>query len=215
MADKSKTAKANSSKPSKAAIEAARQLKANYQLGRQLNRGTAPSLAELTTGEAKYLGGVSHSNRRKMQQLAAMVAPRDWGALVKQQMCDGNLPLSWSHWIALASAPDKETLKQAAAEAAEGGWSSDKLRRHLQDAGGTGSRRPGTGPKIRAPSNVADGLRQLLVDLEVVRKRVSALRTLNPAGLADKLAALDVAVAAIREAPELDRLFEVSKQPRT
>lgn len=209
MANKSKTAKATSSKPSKAAIEAARQLKANYQLGRQLNRGTAQSLEELTTGEAKYLGGVSYSNRRKMQQLAAMVAPRDWDALIKQQMCDGNLPLSWSHWIALASAPDQEMLKQAAAKAAEGGWSSDKLRRHLQRATGTGSRRPGTGRTIQAPGSVADGLQQLLVDLEVVRKRVSALRTLKLAGLADKLAALDVAVAGIRDAPELDRLFEV------
>jgi hypothetical protein len=203
MAKKSKTAKATSRKPSKAAITAAKQLKANYQLGRKLNRGTAPSLEELMTGQAKYLGGVTYSNRRKMQQLATMIDPKDWDAIVRQQMADDNQPLSWSHWIALASAPDKEMLKQAATQAVEESWSSRQLRRHLQSVAGTGNRRPGTGRAIRAPGSVADGLQQLLVDLEVVRKRAAALRKLLgnqsvPAGLADHLVVLERATEAIR-----------------
>ncbi len=218
MAKKSKSMKVTPSKPPEAVVAAAAavtQLNANYRLGQRLNQGTAPDLAELQEDAAKYPGGISYSNCRKMQQLAKTVTNEKWLTLTELRSKTTGLPLSWSHLIALASVHSEDELMKAATLAADESWSSANLRRHLQRAAGTGSRRPGTGPKIQDPSSVADGLQQLLVDLEPVRKRVTALRKLKLAGLADKLAALDVAVAAIREAPELDHLFEVPLQPQS
>lgn len=210
MAKKPKPLKV-ASKPTEAAIAAAvTQLKANYRLGQRLNQGTAPDPTELQSGAVQYLGGVGYSNLRKMRQLAKKVTKENWTKLMKLRLKKTGAPLTWAHLVALASAPIENELMEAATLAAKQSWSSTKLRRHLQlAAAGTGNRRPGSGRAIQAPQSVAEGLQQLLVDLEVVRKRVAALRQMKVAGLADKLAALDVAVTAIREASELENLLEV------
>ena len=205
MAIKHKSASA--SLPPAAAIKAdVARLTVNYHFGQRLKRDTAPDTAELQRDAAKYPGGVGYSNRQKMRQLANKITATNWSELMKLRWKRTGLPLTWAHLVALASAPAAE-LMPAAEQAAHEGWSADNLRRHLQRAAGTGSRRPGTGRKIGVPGSVVEGLQQLLVDLAVVRQRVAALRKLlvnqaGPSRLADDLTVLERAVEAIRTTGE-------------
>jgi len=201
--------------PSEDAIKAAvERLTAGYRLGQQLNQRTAPNDATLKRDGANYPCGTVYSNRQKMRQLADMVTEEDWAELMDLRLRTTGQPLSWTHLTILASVP-RDRLMQEARATAKQGLSARRLRCRLQLAARKMSRRPGTGKKITLPASIPDGWQQLNVNLDIVKKRVAALRTLlagqpELAGLLDKLVALDVAVAAIRDPKEFDYLLSVS-----
>ncbi len=215
MARKTNPTTATSSQPPAAIQAAVDRLTANYRLGQQLIGDTAPGLAKLEQDAAKYPGGVGYSNRQKMRQLATKVSEEVWLDLMKLRFTQTDLPLSWSHLVALASVPTEKQLLKRAEQAADKGWSADNLRRRLQRAAKTGNRRPGTGRTIRKPGSVSEGLQQLLVDLEVVKKRVAVLQVLlaknsNRSRLADDLVVLERAVEAIRISNETGQYDSVA-----
>ena len=188
----------------KEAIQAAlARLDASYALGNKL-KGVKSITAEAMRALAKkHPVGKSYSNLRKMRQLAELVpSDADWKTLRSIRMKQSGLPLSWTNVVALVSLSSWDELLETAKLAALENWSAAETRRHIQRASGGLNRRPGTGRSVREVKDLTSGLQKLRLDLQVVQKRVAALRTLlngNTPGspLSDKLVALYVAATAI------------------
>ena len=188
----------------KEAIQAAlARLDASYALGNKL-KGVKSITAEAMRALAKkHPVGKSYSNLRKMRQLAELVpSDANWKTLLSIRMTQSGLPLSWSNVVALVSLNGWDKLLETAKLAAHESWSAAETRQHIQRASGGLNRRPGTGRSVPEVKDLTSGLQQLRLDLQVVQKRVAALRTLlngNTPGspLSDKLVALYVAATAI------------------
>ena len=87
------------------------------------------------------------------------------------------------------------------------------LSRLLQREAGQFSRRRGSGPRIRKPTSLLEGLQQLLTDIEVVRKRVEILRSMvlqtpRCTSIGDKLVVLSEALTLLVECKEVREQLE-------
>lgn len=199
---------------------ALKKLDEHYKIGKQLR-------AERPTSKAarqKFASGSSvntnDSNLQKTRQLAELMgdglddksAEEVWQELRDLRVNGTGMPLSWSHVVVLVSAGSRTKLVQVARLAARRGWSAAQIRHHLQRDTGSFSRRPGTGQKVRKPTSLFEGLQQLQLDLEVVRKRVEVLRELAAAtpgatAITNKLVVLAEAAKALSNADEVQRMI--------
>ena len=188
----------------KEAIQAAlARLETSYALGNKL-KGVKSITAEAMRALAKkHPFGMSYSNLRKMRQLAELVpTAADWKTLRSIRMNQSGLPLCWTNVVALVSLNGWDKLLETAKLAAHENWSAAETRQHIQRASGGLNRRPGTGRGVHKIKDLTSGLQKLRLDLQVVQKRIAALRTLlngntQWAPLSDRLVALNVAATAI------------------
>ena len=104
--------------------------------------------------------------------------------------------------VALVSIRSWDELLETAKVAARESWSAAETRQSIQRETGGLNRRPGTGRGVHEIKDLTSGLQKLRLDLQVVQKRVEALRALQTGktqqtDVLDKLVALDVAIKAI------------------
>lgn len=205
---------------------ALKKLDDHYIIGKQL-RAERPSGKEARRQIAAGSSvNTNDSNLQKTRQLADLVgaelddksAEEVWQQLRDLRLKGTDLPLSWSHVVALVSAGSRTKLMQVAKLAARHGWSASQTRQHLQRESGHFSRRPGTGQKIREPKNLLVGLQQLQADLEVVRKRVEVLLGMVAAmsganEITNKLVVLAEAVKALSDGDEVQRMIGSADSP--
>ena len=201
-------------------------LDAHYRIGKQL-RAAKPADKD---ARQKIASGSSvntnDSNLQKTRQLADLLddgsdqKPSDavWQERRDLRVNGTGMPLSWSHVVVLVSAGSRTKLVQVAILAARRGWSAAQIRHHLQRDTGSFSRRPGTGQKVRKPTSLFEGLQQLQLDLEVVRKRVEVLRELAAAtpgatAIINKLIVLAEAARALGDTDEVKRLIGSAGNP--
>lgn len=200
---------------------ALRRLDEHINLGKRL-RKEAPTNPAARQKLAKSSSvSTSDSNLQAMRRFAELLygkleenldetlGDEKWQALRGLSLTGSGLPLSWSHCAALASAGTYDKLFQVAKQAARSGWSSDEIRRHLRlDTGGM-SKRPGSGRSVQKPKNLQEGLQQLLANLEVVKKRVEALRELDtPAEIGNKLVVLKEAMNSLCDSDAVKRALQ-------
>ena len=166
---------------------------------------------------AEFSINSNYSNLQKARQIAELLTEKDWKKLTSLRIKRTKLPLGWGHCVPLASSGTATKLLRAAELAANEGWSAEQIRQYLQREAGQFSRRRGSGPRIRKPTSLLEGLQQLLTDIEVVRKRVEVLRSmvLEPprcTSIGDKLVVLSEALTSLVECKEVREQLESGGQ---
>ena len=81
----------------------------------------------------------------------------------------------------LISAGSPEKVQVTAQLAATHGWSDAETRRFIQHDSGTANRRMGSGRRMKAPNDLASGMRQLTDELRLATKRIQLLQELAAA----------------------------------
>ncbi len=162
---------------------------------------------------AEFSINSNYSNLQKARQIAELLTEKDWKKLTSLRIKRTKLPLGWGHCVPLASSGTATNLLRVAKLAAKEGWSAEQIRQYLQREAGQFSRRRGSGPRIRKPTSLLEGLQQLLTDIEVVRKRVEVLRSMvlttpGCAAIGDKLVVLSQALISLGDCNEVRQLLE-------
>ena len=200
-------------KPSTAVIRAAvARLDARYEVAQRLKNCKSHEEDALRRVAKGHVDALSYENLRKLLQLAEMVPTMTaWKKLRNLRLKSTGMPLTWTHLIALVSAENTEKLLKTARLAEANGWTEAQIRRHIQDESGISNRRPGSGRTMKAPSDLASGMRQLTDELRVVSKRIQLLQELaaadaSQADLRNRLTTLGAALTKIISLEKNDRL---------
>lgn len=159
----------------------------------------------------------NYSSLQKARQIAELLNEEAWKKLTSLRFKQTKLPLGWGHCVPLASSGTATNLLRVAKLAANGGWSAERIRQYLQREAGKFNRRRGSGPKVRKPTSLLEGLQQLLTDIEVVRKRVEILRSMvlktpRCTSIGDKLVVLSEALTLLVECKEVREQLESGGQ---
>ena len=191
-------------KPSTAVIRAAvARLDARYEVAQRLKNCKSHEEDALRRVAKGHVDALSYENLRKLLQLAEMVPTMTaWHRLRRLRSKKTGMPVTWSVMIALISAGSPEKVQVTAQLAATHGWTDAETRRYIQAESGISNRRPGSGRTMKAPSDLASGMRQLTDELRVVSKRIQLLQELaaadaSQADLRNRLTTLGAALTKI------------------
>ena len=204
--------------PSDDTVNAALQcLNSHYAAGKRMIETPPSNETERDALATEFSISSNYSSQQKARQIAELLNEKDWTKLTSLRIKRTKLPLGWGHCVPLASSGTATKLLRAAELAANEGWSAEQIRQYLQREAGQFSRRRGSGPRIRKPTSLLEGLQQLLTDIEVVRKRVEVLRSmvLEPprcTSIGDKLVVLSEALTSLVECKEVREQLESGGQ---